>query len=271
MFPSMRVWRRQIVGCTAALFAAAGALLLPSCTGGNDPRTHPVYVLGLKLEESGDHEAAMAAFRKCLRMAPGHRLAHVHLGKLYEDAGGDPLAAMYHYARGSDGGGGGAHAQFARAALERLRRQYAAQFAPVPEVPNHESELVVLRQRVAELEAASERLAGERDALATRLADVQGQLAAVKLQLAEAKLAVPEEGAQPASGTGEIRVEKIHTVEKGDTLYGLAREHYGDPRKWRKLRDYNQAVLQGSDILKPGMKIRIPDERTLERSGSGNQ
>lgn len=54
---------------------------------------------------------------------------------------------------------------------------------------------------------------------------------------------------------------RVYKVKAGDTLYGIAEREMGGPGRVKELRSANNEVLRGSDDLKPGMQIRIP-ERT---------
>ena len=47
-----------------------------------------------------------------------------------------------------------------------------------------------------------------------------------------------------------------YTVQKGDTLYKLTREHYGDGKQWNKIAAANPGLSPSS--LKVGQKIVIP-------------
>jgi nucleoid-associated protein YgaU len=113
-----------------------------------------------------------------------------------------------------------------------------------------EDELRNLKQDQAEL---VEKL----EALSSVVADKENKLA--QLRKLDAELPGPP---TPSQGG---RVETIHTVQKGDTLIGISRDRYGDGRHWRKLLEYNAGILGGSELLQPGMKIRLPDLETLER------
>lgn len=55
--------------------------------------------------------------------------------------------------------------------------------------------------------------------------------------------------------TGNVR---YHTVEAGDTLYGLARRFYGDGRQWRRIYQANLDVIKNEKRLEPGTQLIIP-------------
>ncbi len=52
--------------------------------------------------------------------------------------------------------------------------------------------------------------------------------------------------------------ELIYTVQEGDTLSSIARQHYNDPAKWKDIYDLNRKII-GSDAgaLQVGTKLRL--------------
>ncbi len=64
----------------------------------------------------------------------------------------------------------------------------------------------------------------------------------------------PDEPAQPVAN-GVIRK---HVVQKGDTLYKLARFYYGDQKYWRKIWDANKKNIPDPNKLNQGMELIIP-------------
>jgi nucleoid-associated protein YgaU len=51
---------------------------------------------------------------------------------------------------------------------------------------------------------------------------------------------------------------QVYTVQKGDTLYRLARRFYNDQARWRDIWEANQARLADPHKLQVGMKLIIP-------------
>ncbi len=186
---------------------------------------------------------------------------------LYEDWLGDPLAALYHYRQTLAAQPSGEAAEFARQAVARVERDYVAGVlgtaataavetpAPPPE------DIEALKEMTRELAEQRQFLLAQLQTKTGEASAWRGQVQALQAELATLK-AVPTPptptAATPASG------ETLHTVQKGDTLIGIAREHYGSEKYWRQLRDHNQDVLRGGDTLRPGMKIRLPAKRELD-------
>lgn len=69
----------------------------------------------------------------------------------------------------------------------------------------------------------------------------------ISLSLREYKFVTLEgrQGALPASGSGLApradtrQVPKTHTVQKGETLWGIATKYFGDGTRWREIADKN--------------------------------
>ena len=64
----------------------------------------------------------------------------------------------------------------------------------------------------------------------------------------------------------ELRPEEIetieevefYTIEKGDTLWAIAKKHLGDGNKYNDIFVANREVIKDPDLIYPGQKIRIP-------------
>ena len=51
------------------------------------------------------------------------------------------------------------------------------------------------------------------------------------------------------------QTSNTYVVQKGDTLYKIARQHYGDPSAWKKIAAANPG---SENIIKPGQKLVLP-------------
>jgi nucleoid-associated protein YgaU len=49
-----------------------------------------------------------------------------------------------------------------------------------------------------------------------------------------------------------------YVVKRGDTLYGIARQVYGDGNAWTRIQHANPIVLKNPDLIHPGLVLRIP-------------
>lgn len=74
-----------------------------------------------------------------------------------------------------------------------------------------------------------------------------------------AKPAATTEPADAApAATGENPYTQWYEVKKGDTLWKIAKEHYGDGNLYPEIFKANQDVLSDPDKIQVGQKLRIP-------------
>lgn len=64
-----------------------------------------------------------------------------------------------------------------------------------------------------------------------------------------------DEGTTRGVNSGETR---FYTVEKGDTLWKIAEEHYGNGARFNDIFDANKPMLEQADKIYPGQLLRIP-------------
>jgi len=74
----------------------------------------------------------------------------------------------------------------------------------------------------------------------------------------EVKTATGNNTRSAARATQPVRV---HTVIKGDTLWGIARKQYGDGSLCWKLAKYNG--IKNANLIYPGQKVKCPDKSKL--------
>jgi 5'-nucleotidase / UDP-sugar diphosphatase len=53
-----------------------------------------------------------------------------------------------------------------------------------------------------------------------------------------------------------IAAQRTHSVARGDTLYGLARQYYGDGKQWQRIADANPGI--NPSALRVGQALVIP-------------
>lgn len=58
----------------------------------------------------------------------------------------------------------------------------------------------------------------------------------------------------------EVAQSQFYVIKKGDTLWGIAKEFYGDGTKHELIFAANREVIKDPDKIFPGQKIRIPAE-----------
>jgi nucleoid-associated protein YgaU len=57
----------------------------------------------------------------------------------------------------------------------------------------------------------------------------------------------------------KYQTQKFYIVRKGDTLSRISRTYYGSANEWYRIYQANRDQLDNPDMLKPGMKLRIPN------------
>ena len=61
-----------------------------------------------------------------------------------------------------------------------------------------------------------------------------------------------------ASVEADADSAKFHTVEKGDTLWAIAKETLGDGNRYNEIFEANKPMLTHPDKIYPGQMLRIP-------------
>jgi outer membrane protein OmpA-like peptidoglycan-associated protein len=60
---------------------------------------------------------------------------------------------------------------------------------------------------------------------------------------------------------GEVRVDtKDYVIQKGDTLWAIAKREYGNGMQWKRIYEFNKDVISNPDRPKKGTRIKIPIE-----------
>ncbi|MGE3166123.1 MAG: LysM peptidoglycan-binding domain-containing protein [Planctomycetota bacterium] len=80
-------------------------------------------------------------------------------------------------------------------------------------------------------------------------------------ETADVRSAANPNRAAPPTSPSVVPPPRKYVVQKGDTLYGLARRFYGSGNDWKRIRDANESVLQGREQLKVGATLVIPERR----------
>lgn len=63
------------------------------------------------------------------------------------------------------------------------------------------------------------------------------------------------------SGTPPVKAPanaRTHKVARGDTLYSIAKQYYGDGNKWTKIYKANEDKIPNPNVLKLGQELTIP-------------
>lgn len=65
-------------------------------------------------------------------------------------------------------------------------------------------------------------------------------------------------GSSSAEVTNEQSEQQSYTVEKGDTLWKIAKHFYGDGSKYPVIFQANTDQLKNPDLIHPGQVLKIP-------------
>jgi nucleoid-associated protein YgaU len=60
------------------------------------------------------------------------------------------------------------------------------------------------------------------------------------------------------SGAGNFDATQWHEVKKGETLWKIAEQYYGDGNLYPKIFDANRDILKDPNRINIGQKLRIP-------------
>jgi 5'-nucleotidase len=66
----------------------------------------------------------------------------------------------------------------------------------------------------------------------------------------------PAQQGQPMDSAPAAMASGSYTVKKGDTLYGIARQRYGDGKQWTRIAEANPGLRP--ETLKVGQTIAVP-------------
>jgi len=55
------------------------------------------------------------------------------------------------------------------------------------------------------------------------------------------------------------QLTRIHVVQKGETLSGIAAKYYGSTAQWQKILNANHETLNNPNRLNPGSRLIIPE------------
>ena len=67
-----------------------------------------------------------------------------------------------------------------------------------------------------------------------------------------------EDELKGSSGADQFDASQYHEVAKGDTLWKIAEQYYGDGSLYNNIFEANQDILKDPNVIKVGQKLRIP-------------
>ena len=71
-------------------------------------------------------------------------------------------------------------------------------------------------------------------------------------------LGISEVQAEEVSAPEQTSEVQFYEIQKGDSLWKIAQNFYGNGNDYPKIFDANKEVIKDPDLIFPGQKIRIP-------------
>ncbi len=139
----------------------------------------------------------------------------------------------------------------ARAQITALQEQLATVSATAAQVE-------ILRTQLRQTQDQINALTAENTELRTRLAITSappGSTLGVPTRPGSSAAA-----ASPAPAVADLKTPepRLHTVVEGDTLSKIARQYYGDSKRWPEILEANRDQLADERSMRFGIKLRIP-------------
>ena len=65
--------------------------------------------------------------------------------------------------------------------------------------------------------------------------------------------------AKPAPQSPASTSARTYTVQKGDSLWKIAKQFYGKGSAWPRIHEANKELITNPDLIQPGWTLRIPE------------
>lgn len=181
----------------------------------------------------GDYLWAINLYESALDGTPQSADVHYKLALLYDDKLNDPLHALHHFKRYLILNPDGAHAAEVRDFMKRDEVALGTSLS---------GDSVVTRSEAA-------RLRNENLNLRKQIDEGRPHPAPTKS---------PTATKSPSKHKGKSVDSQTYTVQEGDTLASISRRFYKTSKRWKDIRDANEAKVDDPDNLKAGQKLKIP-------------
>jgi len=271
-----------------ALLCAAGCERNPGAMLG--PETDdPNYRRGQQLLRQDRKQEALVAYLKAIEIrgdaAPE---SHLEAGLLYLQHVKDPIAAIYHLRKYVELRPTSRQAELVRGQIDAAKREFARTLPGNP-LESKTQRLDMLGQ-VERLQRENEQLKAELSIARTGsaaplnriLVPVDSAAAAqpppgpILVQEAETEASpitmaplptrspvgevveAPSVVTKPTPPPAAAATGRRHTVTRGDTLFSLAQQYYGNRSRWRDIYEANRNQLPDANSLRLGMELVIP-------------
>jgi LysM repeat protein len=241
----------------------------------------PNYRRGKDLLRQGRNQEALSSFLKVVeKRGDDAPESHLELGILYQQHIKDPIAAIYHYRKFRELKRNSPQSDLVRQRIDAATREFARTL-PAQPLDNQMDKLDLL-EKIDLLQRENlqlkEQLIGVRtQAINTprpapvMTDDAEEQLAPLAIDPSQSPIAAAPEplpamnvatptpvppDPEPAPAASGRR----YVVQKGDSLFAIAKKHYGQATNARVqgILNANRNVLPSAAALQPGMTLVIP-------------
>ncbi|HOU24067.1 MAG TPA: LysM peptidoglycan-binding domain-containing protein, partial [Anaerolineae bacterium] len=92
-----------------------------------------------------------------------------------------------------------------------------------------------------------------------RLAAIEAQKAAAAKAEADLEAATSQEAVEARERAAAAAAKHEYVVKSGDSLSKIAKELYGDAKRWPEIYEANKALIgDNPNLIHPGQKLVIP-------------
>jgi hypothetical protein len=266
-----------------ALFWIAGCERNPGgAVGAEADDAH--YRRGQQMMRQGRNQEALVSYLKAIETrgdaAPD---SHLEAGLLYMQHAKDPIAAIYHLRKYVELRPTARQAELVRGQIDAAKREFARTLPGNPMESKTQrldmlDQVERLQREVEQLKAELSVTRGGSPAPINRLwipteatpapppVPILVQEAAVEespitMAPLSTRPAIVELTSSAQASTTPVpapAATRRHTVARGDTLFSLAQQYYGNRAKWRDLYEANREQLPDANALRLGMELAIP-------------
>ena len=201
---------------------------------------------GMKLIQSGRPSDAVKAFERSLESDPKLARVHLELGFLLHDSEKDYVGAVYHYRKYMQ-----LRPKSQKKAMIENRIRIAKQMLAAGVVGVEG----VTAVRTEELEKENLKLRANIRQLQENLARTRS---ISRTEMSSRKASNVVDGAKSGSAFSQDGGISKYTVQKGDSLSGIALKVYGDANRWEEIYEANRRALENSNDLRAGQALIIP-------------
>jgi len=291
--------RPVVAAFLLALLVITGGLLLPGCQPNESlpfaaEVDEPHYRRGTQLLRSGRSQEALEAFLKVVEKRGGDAPeSHLECGILYLQHIKDPVAAIYHFRKYLALRPNSPQASRTRELIDTATKEFARTLPARPyegqvkmldmmeTVERLQKENYQLKEQIAQMRGlpvpprpangfgptTTPPAAPEDDTEPTALPESEPEAVAAP--------AIPVQAIRPSGAAPAVQTAarppvtattppaavagRVHTVQKGDSLFSISRQYYGNGGRVNDIVAANRGVLSDRNTpLKIGMQLKLP-------------